>query len=150
MKKSPDEKALEQMLKASKISGCGFLGYEKRTLWEIIDADAALLEQLGKTKEQIADRMKQLSDIARTGLGDWIEVSDKLKVMMNDTRGYIVCPWPHHVRCLKVVTTVQRVDLNASITWSDLNIHLIRDHCFFEGKGSPFRLEPKALVEIIF
>jgi hypothetical protein len=34
--------------------------------------------------------------------------------------------------------------------WSDLNIHLIAKHGFFEGKGSAFRIEPKELISTIF
>jgi hypothetical protein len=30
-----------------------------------------------------------------------------------------------------------------------MHIHLIDSHGFYEGKGSPFRLEPAALVEIL-
>ncbi len=29
-------------------------------------------------------------------------------------------------------------------------ISLIEKHNFFEGKGSPYRIEPKKLIEIIF
>jgi hypothetical protein len=31
-----------------------------------------------------------------------------------------------------------------------LNIHLIKEHGFFEGKGSPFRIEPSVLTKMIF
>jgi hypothetical protein len=36
------------------------------------------------------------------------------------------------------------------VQWSDLSIHLIGAHGFFEGRGSFFRLEPAELVAILF
>jgi hypothetical protein len=36
------------------------------------------------------------------------------------------------------------------IRWSDLSLHFIEAHGFFQGKGSPFRLEPRGLVEALF
>ena len=35
------------------------------------------------------------------------------------------------------------------ITFTDLHIHLIGSHGFYEGKGSLFRLNPEELVVII-
>jgi hypothetical protein len=48
------------------------------------------------------------------------------------------------------VTTVELLDTSSTIRWSDLNIHLIAEHGFFEGKGSSFRIEPARLVAAIF
>ncbi len=150
MKKSPQQKKLEDLLGSSKFSACGFMGNDKRSLWEIIDADAAELERLGKTTEEVAARMDELTDLAKPALGDWVEVGKNLKVSIDDNRGMIPCPWPHHVRCLKRITTATQVDTGKRIRWSELNTHLIKEHGFFEGRGSPFRIEPRQLVEIIF
>lgn len=150
MKKSPQQEKLEALLKSSKFSICGFLGDDKRNLWEIIDTDATELEKLGKTREEIASRMQYLTDLANTGLGDWVQVEKNLRVSADDNRGRIPCPWPHHVRCLKRITTARQLETGRTIRWSDLNIHLIKEHGFFEGRGSPFRIEPRDLVEIIF
>lgn len=150
MKKSPQQEKLEALLRSSKFSASGFMGSDKRTLWEIIDADAAEFEKTGKTKEEIAARMKELTELARRALGDWVRVNKNLKVSIDDSRGFIPCPWPHAIRCLKNITTAKQVDTGKSVRWSDLNTHLIKDHGFFEGRDSTFRIEPSALVEIIF
>lgn len=150
MKKSPQEKRLEDMLKASKFSGCGFMGIDKRSVWEVIDTDAAELERLGKTKEEIAQQMQKLTDLGKPGLGDWVDIGKSLQVSVDDHRGAIPCPWPHRVRCIKRITQCTQKNTGETVRWSDLNIHLIQEHGFFEGRGSPFRLEPKKLVAIIF
>lgn len=150
MKKSPQLERLEEILRSSRLSAFGFLGDDKRSLWEILDADARQLAKLGRTKEEVAQRMRELSDIAGKGLGDRVEAGDNLEVSATDPRGVIACPWPHAFRANKTVTYARRTDTGEEVYWSDLSIHLIEEHGFFQGKGSPFRLEPDKLVEIIF
>jgi len=150
MKKSPQEKKLEDMLKSSKFSSSGFLGTDARNLWEIIDEDAAAVARSGKTMEEIAARMQYISNAGAEGLGDWVEIDRKLRVMVDDNRGVVPCPWPHRVRCLKRITMVMNSETNTGVRWSELNIHLVREHGFFEGKGSPFRIEPAVLIRTIF
>lgn len=150
MKKSPQEEKLEKMLQPSKFSADGFLGSDKRNLWEIIEADAAAIASAGKTMEQVSQRMQELTDIGKKGFGDWLDAGHGLEVSVDDNRGKIPCPWPHSVRCLKRVTTVRHRASKTEIRWSDLNIHLIKEHGFFEGKGALFRIEPTDLISLIF
>ena len=150
MKKSPQEEKLEKLLRSSKFSASSFLGTDRRSVWEIIDEDAAVVAKSGKTMEEVAARMQHITDLGQRGLGDWVETGKHLRVMVDDNRGMIPCPWPHRVRCLKRVTTVHHTASNAQIRWSDLNIHLVKNHGFFEGKGAAFRIEPRILLEVIF
>ncbi len=150
MKKSPQLQKLEKMLRASKISSCGFLGVDQRSLDEIIETDATEIMRLGKNNEQIAERMSELSATAKSGLGDWVKVTEFLEVSIDDNRGSIPCPWSHGIRCSKTITTARRLDSKMSTRWSELNVHMIKAHGFFEGKGAPFRIEPALLVKIIF
>lgn len=150
MKRSPEMKRLEEVLRSSKLAAGGFLGSDSRPLEEILEADAAEVERLGTTAREIAARMKKLSDAAKRGLGTEIRVGDAIEVAISDTRGLIVCPWPHAVRRAKIVTRLRRLDTGQTLVWSDLCIHLIGAHGFFQGRGSPFRLEPEELVQSIF
>lgn len=150
MKKSPHQEKLEKTMRSSAFSSCGFLGTDKRNIWEIIETDAGAVAKLGTSCHKIADRMKSLTVQAQAGLGDWVKVRENLRVRSDDARGSIPCPWSHGVRCLKTTTTAERTDTGEKIQWSDLNIHLIKAHGFFEGKGSPYRLEPARLVQMLF
>ena len=150
MKKSPQEQKLERMLRSSKFSAGGFLGTDKRNLWEIVDADAAVIARAGKTMEEVAARMREITEIGKTGLGDWVEVGRRLHAAVDDSRGMIPCPWPHHLRCLKRITTVKHSPTGTVLRWSELNIHLIEAHGFFEGKGAAFRIEPSILLTVLF
>jgi hypothetical protein len=150
MKRSPKARKLDEILRSSPIALGGFLGTDKRLVEEIIDDDSASVAKLGYTCEQIAARMKELTKLARSGLGTFVDAGNNLEVKTDDNRGQVICPWPHPARSFKTVTTVHNTKTGKTIQWSDLSIHMILAHCFFEGKGSTFRLEPVALIEMIF
>ena len=150
MKKSPQSQKLEQMLRSSRIVAGGFMGADTRTVEEIIDADLAELAGLGKTADEIVKRMQQITDAAKEGLGTWMTIDNRRMASVDEAKGILVCPWPHPGRFQKRVTVVKNIESGTTIRWSDLNIHLIEQHGFFEGVGSAFRLEPGELVRIIF
>ena len=126
------------------------MGHDTRSVSEVIDADAAELSRLGFTKEQAAERMRQITQVAISGLGTWVQVGDDLEGKVDEAKGRLICPWPHKGKLAKRITMVKVVETGESIRWSDLNTHLISEHGFFEGKGSNFRIEPRKLVRIIF
>jgi hypothetical protein len=150
MKQSPQDKNLELMLRSGKLAAGGFMGADLRGVEEVIAEDRAALEKLGYNAAQVAKRLQELRDLSRPALGNWVDAGKNLQVKSEDYKGFIVCPWPHAGRFEKRVTTAQRTDTNQSVTWSDLNIHLIQEHHFFEGKGAFFRLEPQDLIRVIF
>ena len=150
MKRSPDMQKLDRMLHSLKLVAGGLMGDDPRAVEEIIEADAAEVVRLGRTAKEIATRMRELTEIGRKGLGTAVRVDDKLEVSVSDSRGQLPCPWPHAGFYFKTATTARRIETGKTAMWSDLNIHLIEAHSFFEGRGSPFRIEPAALVKIIF
>jgi hypothetical protein len=150
MKKPPEESKLEDILHSSRLVAGGFMGSDTRSVIEIIEADAAELLRLGITAKQVAERLQEITNIAKTALGTWILVDDERRAQVDEARGFLICPWGHLRKCDKRVTTVAHIKSGQTARWSDLNIHLISEHGFFEGNGSAFRLDPERLVKIIF
>lgn len=150
MKRSPGMKRLEEVLRASRIVAGGFLDKDSRILEEILEDDAREVARLGYTVERIGERMRELTEKARKGLGTRVKIDEKREGIADDNRGVIICPWPHAGRYNKTVTTVRRLDTGKSLRWSDLSIHFIESHGFFQGRGSAFRLEPGDLVHVLF
>ena len=149
MKESPYDKKLNEMLRSSKLVAGGFMGIERRDVCEIIDADAAELAGLDLTQEQVAERMQQITDLAKSGLGTWVRIDENLEAKVEEARGWLVCPWPHPGTFAKRMTSLRSSKAGPSFSWSDLSIHLIGEHGFFQGKGSRFRIEPKEIAKII-
>ncbi len=150
MKQSPDVEKLEQVLRSSRLVAGGFLGSDTRTPEEIIEEDTAKAERLGQSVSHIAARMKEITEQAKRGLGTVVNISGRLECRVTDTRGWIPCPWPHPGKYSKAVTHAKRTDTGESAIWSDLSIHMIGEHGFFEGRGSSFRINPARLIDIIF
>lgn len=150
MKETVQMTKLDKMLRSSRLVAGGFMGSDDRNSREIIDADLARVEQLGYTVERIAYRMSRLTNAAKPRLGNWVTIDDRIRVKCEDYKGPIVCPWPHAGTIEKRVTTVECIDSGGSIRWTDLNIHMILQHGFFEGVGSIFRVDPEELIGIIF
>jgi hypothetical protein len=150
MKQSPDMKKLEQMLRSSVLVVGGFMGSDPRAVTEVIEADAAALARLGVTAEQVTARMQEITDAAIKGLGNWVQVDAGHEAMVEEARGAIFCPWSDGQRFRKRVTRLRLAPSGRSVQWSDLNIHLIGQHTFFEGQGSFFRIEPVELVSVLF
>ncbi len=49
----------------------------------------------------------------------------------------------------KIVATVKNTKLKKELSYSQLHVHMIRDHGFFEGKGNVFRLEPEEVIAFL-
>lgn len=150
MKQGPDIQELDIALRASTLVAGGFMGDDPRTVTEVIDSDAGELSHLGVTEKELAARMKAVTDKAAPGQGTWVEIAPGREAQVDETRGANPCPWRHRGRYFKRVTTVRRQDTGEMVRWSDLNMHMIAAHGFFEGKGSMFRIEPAALIKILF
>jgi hypothetical protein len=149
MKESPRMQRLDDVLRSSRLVAGGFMGSDTRSADEIINDDAVRMAGLAVTTDEIASRMRQITKKARGGLGTWVRIDNNLRAMVHDAKGRLTCPWPHPGEFDKTVTTVGRIDSPDAIRWADLNIHMIAEHGFFEGRGSPFRIEPDKLIRII-
>ena len=150
MKESPQMQSLDEMLRSSRLVAGGFMGSDTRSAEEIINDDSAHMAQLAVTAGEIASRMRQITEKARGGLGTWVTIDDKLRAAVHEAKGTLTCPWPHPGEFDKTVTVVERLDSADSMRWSSLNIHMIAEHSFLEGKGSPFRIEPDKIMKILF
>lgn len=150
MKLDPEFEKLEEVLRSSIIVAHGFMGNDKRTVNEVIGTDIRALEKLGYDVKHLAQRMQEITDQAIKGLGTWVRIDEHLLSKVDEAEGPIVCPWPHPGNFAKRITILKNEVSKRTICWTDLNIHMIEEHGFFEGKGSMFQVEPEMLVDMIF
>lgn len=149
MKESPQMKAIEAQMQPGVITLHGFLGNDSRSLTEILEDDTAEVRRLGTDHARIAERMRYFRDAGEEGLGEFISIDDHFEVKVESVRGKIPSPFGGPGLYGKTNITLRNTRLNRTLIYTDISIHLIGSHGFYEGKGSPFRLEPAELVEIL-
>jgi hypothetical protein len=141
--------AIEALLRSGKLALGGFMGWDDRELYVVIEEDLRAIWAAGRGVAEVAARMTKLTREGTAALGNPV-MFDNMEITVEENKGLNLCPWGCPDVLSKRVTTVQRPAGGKSLRWSDLSIHMIRRHGFFEGRGSAFRLEPKELVETIF
>ncbi len=142
MKLTPIEKKINNNLKPGRISSDGFLGDDKRRYSDIINCDRNELEKLQINAKKIADRLQEFTDAAFESYDSSIIIEDKYEVEYKTVRGKIICPFAHSGMYRKGSISFKNLENGIKISWTPLNIHMIREHGFFEGFGSKHRLDP--------
>ncbi|MFA7395767.1 MAG: hypothetical protein WCY81_02115 [Sphaerochaetaceae bacterium] len=149
MKQSPEYDHIQQQMQPGVITLPGFLGHDKRNLIDILIEDEGTVLRADTSHQKIAERMQYFRDAGVDGLGEFITLDDTFDVRVDSVRGKLPSPFGGPGMFDKVNTTVVNKKLDKEITFTDLHIHFVRDHGFYEGKGSPFRLEPLDLIHIL-
>lgn len=148
MKQNPKQEQLRENLKASKLAKEGFLGEDTRPLEEIVQEDLEELNAMGLTAQKLAERMEQLTALGLKGHGMAVE-AEGYSLEVEEFMGRMPCPFRDGKRLAKRNTVATRLADGAQMSWTDASIHLIGQHGFFQGLGSPYRLEPVALARFL-
>ena len=149
MKKTNSLDALEQILRQASATHEGFLGRDERDLAAILQADDEAIRRRGLTHAHIAQRLLALRQAGWEGLGEPVSVPPHFEVCVDAARGTLPCPFGDQGSFAKVNTTVHNLESGKEITFTDLNIHLIATHGFYEGHGAQFRLDPEQLMDTL-
>ncbi len=149
MKLSPEMKKIQEKMQPGVITRDGFLGSDRRNLIDILEEDDAEVKRMGLTHQEIANRMLYFKEQGLRGLGEFISVPPNFEVRVDSARGKLPCPFGDLGIFQKTNTTVRNLKLGRELTYTDLHIHMIGSHGFYEGRGFPFRLEPRDIVEVL-
>jgi len=149
MKENPAMHKIMENMKPGVIALHGFLGKDTRNFEEIIDHDAGELERLETDRETLAAKLEEIRDKAMEGLGIYVKLNDTYMAKADSIRGKIPCPFDHPGVYSKTVITIQNLKTDEEMIYTDLGIHLIREHGFFQGTGSLFRMDPEKLHDLL-
>lgn len=150
MKLSPNDQVIQAKMKPGVLTGEGFLGDDTRNFRDIIAEDMKIVNTLPHSLEEIALRMAYFMDESFLSYDGPIVIDTHYKVEHKTYRGILLSPFPGAGRFGKATIKLENLKNGSSITWTPLHIHLIRDHGFFQGKGSKFRLDPEVLHKTLF
>lgn len=143
---SSDARKTLDLMQPGRLTRDGMLGTDRRSVDEIIAADQATMVRLGLTRETLAARLREITALARTALGDPVRIAPRLDARVDETRGALTCPFRHPGHYPKTVTYLRDIETGESMQWSDLGVHMLEAHGFCQGKGSAYRLEPEKLA----
>jgi len=135
-------------MKPGKLTKPGFLGNDNRLLIDILNEDDQTVKSLGLTHEQIAKKLQEFMEAGKKGLGFPIKLNE-FEIEVNENRGLIPCPFRHGFLARKTNVRLRNLNQGKEIVYSELSIHLINEHGFYQGKGSPFRLDPEETARFL-
>jgi len=142
MKQSPELTRVQERMKPGIISRDGFLGRDRRPLVQILEEENNAVNSLGLSHQRIADRMEYFLAAGRRGLGTTVSVEEDYEVRVETVRGLLPCPWGHPGMYPKTNVFFRNTRTGDDLVWTALQIHMIREHGFYEGRGSSFRVDP--------
>ncbi len=146
MKEGGNEKRAEERMAPGAISAEGFLGSDPRPLADIVASDEEAMRRLGLDWDETASKLRALREAAFRGMGEPVSESGLL-VQGGDARGRLPCPFRDGAFHKDYV--LARKEGGPEIAYSELSIHLLEKHHFLQGRGSPYRLEPEALKDLL-
>ncbi|MBP7236813.1 MAG: hypothetical protein KBA07_02055 [Petrotogaceae bacterium] len=149
MKMTPEYSKAQENMHAGIISSSGFLGNDSRLISDIICDDEEMVQVLGMNFTEIANRLKFFMEKALNGFGNPVTVDELWEVFSEEARGVIPCPFEDG-SFKKINVYVKKKGFKDSIVFSELGIHLIEKHHFFQGKDAFFRLDPEKIKKILF
>lgn len=150
---------LERRMRPGGWSQEGFLT-QKQSLARVVAADLASLQELGVTPQKIADSLECLLEEGSHG-GRFRPARIRyFQIRIIRSHKMRTCPWAtkqfewcHIGEGAKYLTTedfeIRNARLKEALMGTSLCIHLIRDHGFFGGPGTVYRVDPERAVRVL-
>lgn len=148
MKQTPDLDCAQARMQPGEITLPGFLGDDDRKLADIIAHDAGDLAAHRVAAPAIADRLAELTAEGRHLMEEEVEVENRYRVTVRDDRGVLPSPFGDG-RFEKGDTHLRDPRTDTDFRWNGLTLHMIRNHGFFGGRGSPYRIDPARAIAVL-
>ncbi len=148
MKKSPEDQRIIERMQPGVFCLDGFLGSDRRSLGEILDADNSIVIGLGVTHQQIAAVLEGVLDRAVAACGGPADVADGIVAEFHEAMGRIPCPFGDGVYHKGEVVLTDRETGN-QYHFTPLSVHMIAEHGFYQGVGSAYRIEPDLTCSLL-
>ncbi|MBN2052648.1 hypothetical protein JW756_04040 [Candidatus Woesearchaeota archaeon] len=145
------DKELEDSMMPGMLSSGGFLGRNEK-LEDVLREDDKTVKKLGLTHEKIADRIAYLIDAIGYPRREGKLIDGKYLVGGIVFRGGQKCPWGDAGFMMpnsNVDLYVQNQETGERLDFPGGIVHLIREHHFYEGKKSPYRVDPELAARVL-
>lgn len=138
---------LELVMRPMHSSMSGFLG-EHESLREVLAEDNDFVLSQGLTHQELAAPLFYARQHVYGGYGnEFTYEGAKYKVEMMNYRGYQDSPFMDGTKTMSDMT-ITNLDSGDSLSCSALIPDMMARYGFYEGKGTPYRLEPSAVIKV--
>jgi len=142
---------LEKDMRPGGLSMAGFLGKDEKLLDVLARDNDYVVEQMGMSHQELARHLYALEAI-------WHKMGGKepvrctycnrrFEITVQLTRGHQESPFQDATKSNAYLKAVN-VDNGKKLEYSCLVPALVERYGFYEGKGTPFRVEPQQIVEV--
>ncbi len=142
-------KHVQEAMLPGVITGDGFLGSDTRPIQDIVAADEQEMAFLDMDFDKLAARMRYLLEAGASRQGTSTIVGGRWRVVSDEVKGEFPSPWNDGLFHKEQVSVTSLDHPDLTITFNELSLYLIEKHHFFQGRGSPHRLEPSALKAVL-
>jgi hypothetical protein len=145
--------SLEKDMRPGAASRAGFLGKDERLLDVLAMDNVYVVDELGLTHQELARHLRLIGAIAlrhgiNKGTREFTYHGRKYKVKIDCFRGYQDSPFEDGTKT-NCNATLWNLTNGKQVHYSLLVPEMIARYGFYEGKGTPYRVEPRAVLEIL-
>ncbi len=134
-------------------SEAGFLGPDERLLHVLAADNRYVVDELGLTHQELAKHLHAMGTIAywqsdqNPQAGEFIYHGRRFKVSLVITTGTQLSPFRDGTESGSNVV-VENLDNGQRLRYALLVPHMIERYGFYEGKATPYRVDPRQVVEV--
>ena len=140
---------LEKDMRPGAYATKGFLGGQERLLDLLAEDNRFVVERLGLTHQQLARHLRALGDISsQVGGKEFRYHGRRFKGSVRFSKWHQASPFRDGT-ITNALAIVDNLDNEKRLEFSLLMPDLIERYGFYEGKGTPYRLEPQRIVEFL-
>jgi hypothetical protein len=144
---------LEKDMRPKKVSASGFVGPDEKLLDILVADNRYVVDELGLTHQELARHLHAMGTIGtwqqqhKQEGAEFIYRGKRFKVRVLHTLGSQPSPFRDGTASGSnaIVTNVEN---GKKLRYGLLVPYMVERYGFYEGKGTPYRLEPSAVVEL--
>jgi hypothetical protein len=137
---------LERDMRPGAYANKGFIGPDERLLDVLAADNKYVVEQLRLTHQDLAKHLRAIGEAAGKTGGEFVYRGRKLKANLQVSRWWQASPFKDGTQTNSYVS-VQDAHRGLKLEYSLLLCDLVERYGFYEGKGTPYRLDPRKIVE---
>jgi hypothetical protein len=139
---------LEKEMRPGSASAKGFLGARERLLEILAEDNKYVVDELGRTHQELAIHLRVAAAIGeKAKQEEFVYYGRRFRITLEYTLGYQDSPFNDGTRT-SGEATLENLSNGKKIHYSLLVPDMIERYGFYEGKGTPYRVDPRKIVEV--